>query len=402
MSAQRELFNNTLRVGLEENTYPGCSNSLNELLNCGDIFARSIGYWLQLVWNGPIEFIIYPEASEGGWNLTLFNDLYFGKIDVNPVETVILEEYVQNFTILSTLSFDYYKFYTKQPCDAENGIKFLFSPFKTKLWITITIFICFISCMVHWFKNSNLCKNFPHYNPILNSFSLYNVFRAFICCIYSSHLCALLTIQTNDIPIKNIEHLVHKIYEQQTVIYLEGTNIWRWLLLMDGEFERPQKLNILQKALNETGSLKIERNITALCQHVSTNENAVYFSYDDLVLVECPQFCFWTYEITEIPIVPAAFLMSKHSKFLRNGLISAHSVLNYRRNTMRMMKSVAHCKSQVQEKGDLIGQRSLFAALLLYACSVITGIIVLLIEIFSRKYQKFVCCKQNTYSFHKK
>lgn len=385
MTQDRKLLSSdVLKVGMEENTYPGCSNALHKMFVCEDIFARSIGHWLKLLWNGSIELITYPTIDDGGFNLDLLTDLMNGTIDVSPMETVVLPEYVDNFTFLTTLSSAPYEFYTMLPRSAENGIEFLLSPFEKSLWIFVLITTLFVGCYFLWFKRSKTCRNFPHYDYISKSFQLLFALGAFVGCIYDSRLCALLSTRNSDIPIKSLPDLIQKIQNGRMKIYLEGTNLWRWYLL-NSDVEKHENMKILSKVINETDSLIIQRNLTALCEHVSTNADAVYFSYEDLIQIECSQFCFWKYKIDEIPVLPASFLMSKNSKFIETGNIYAHAILTYRMNTMKMRRSVAPCYNE-KDKLQFIGQQSLLVPIFFYAVITALAFGILFLEVLLGNY----------------
>lgn len=378
-----------LKIGLDDNQYKGCTTSLQKFYSCPDITVKAIVFWLKLIWSGEVKLITYPRGPDGEYNSTLWDDLQDGVLDILAGERVLnKDDYPPKYTVISVGEFKRFSFYAKLPSLSENGIKFLFHPFQTSVWVAIVMILAlltFFSIIFYKYK-PNFIRKLKGQNTFI--LRIVSVLVAFLLCLYASRLKALLNTPHSSIPFENLQELMKKIENGQTEIYLEDCCSTRWRLLMEDNYTKPEVFRELQQTLNKTNSLKIVQNVEKICELISQNSNLLYFAYDSLINLHCPEFCFWKYEVTELPESASFVPMYRNSKFVRNATLFSSAVLNVKTIETKKVKLFRRCSRVVEfnEKSNYIGAKSLKILFCLYIICLFITIIIFVAEVIITRF----------------
>lgn len=374
-------FEGPLSVGFHENTYP-CLDNSEEFLNCTDIRVKTIVFWLQLFWKGEIELLVYPVVDGG--NQTIFTDLKQGRLHVAPDWVVEDLTDFKNYSIINKLHFSNYYFYTKQLTIEENGDLFLFSPFRWNSWVLFFVTHSFILALLLSLNQIKSLKCLPHYAVITSKLSEMNYLLAgFGLVLYSSKLMALLSTSSSDVPFKDLLDLSKQLANGGKVLYLESNATSRYrYLIAEHHASMPFEFQMLSQTIKQNpNSFKFISNVREICQLLSVDGNAVYFSFDTLMDVQCSDYCFWKYHIGQFMESNA---VTRSFPLLKDALIFQHPIDSYLMNTMRISRLVrSDCMNLEGEKFELsqIGMQSLAITVYLFIIGLILSVFVLALEL---------------------
>lgn len=248
------------------------------------------------------------------------------QMDILPFPFVVTDIYFdRNNHVTNPFLISSYKFFTAKSFDNSSvttpDFSFLIHTFSSQLWIAFVAIVVLVK-IVKEFATYTAKKIDDKNGPLIRStFQLLHflgsVFLAMLLGLYASNLKAKVSVKIKPLaPFNNIEELTNLVQLGKKTLVNDSFNItyvWRVLSgksLINKEY--PSTLRKLYEATYSNPAIEISQ-ISEICRLLKEDTNLVYVGRENDLNEFCPDDCFWSVDVPEIPTVFRSFLFSNES-----------------------------------------------------------------------------------------